>query len=313
MDASVLTAARAALAAERRPWLVTVAASTGSTPQRPGAWMAVDETGLLAGTIGGGNLEFVCTGLVQRGEARPGLRHFSLNNREAGAVGMICGGSTDLLFTPLDAPAPLDEALALLDTRQEGVFCLPADGGLPTVHRCDAPPPEAVFVTRDAPARLELALLDARRVFVVGGGHVGREVSRLLGQLGYRHWVVDDRPDFAAPARFPDAERVVCTPFTALDALPAPTEGDAVCIMTRGHEGDAAAVRWALGTGAGYIGLMGSRRKREKLFADLAAAGYTDAPARLTTPIGLAISAETPAEIAVSVCAQLVAFFHQSQ
>lgn len=89
MDASVLTAARAALAAERRPWLVTVAASTGSTPQRPGAWMAVDETGLLAGTIGGGNLEFVCSGLVQRGEARPGLRHFSLNNREAGAVGMI--------------------------------------------------------------------------------------------------------------------------------------------------------------------------------------------------------------------------------
>lgn len=313
MDASVLTAARTALAAGRRPWLVTVAASTGSTPQRPGAWMAVDETGLLAGTIGGGNLEFVCTGLVQRGEARPGLRHFSLNNREAGAVGMICGGSTDLLFTPLADGTPLDDALALLDARQEGVFCLPADGGLPTVHRCDAPPPEAVFVTRDAPARLELALLDARRVFVVGGGHVGREVSRLLGQLGYRHWVVDDRPDFAAPARFPDAERVVCTPFTTLDTLPAPTEGDAVCIMTRGHEGDAAAVRWALGTGAGYIGLMGSRRKREKLFADLAAAGYTDAPARLTTPIGLAIGAETPAEIAVSVCAQLVAFFHQSQ
>lgn len=313
MDVSVLTAARTALTAGRRPWLVTVTASTGSTPQRPGAWMAVDETGLLAGTIGGGNLEFVCTGLVQRGEARPGLRHFSLNNREAGAVGMICGGSTDLLFTPLDAPAPLDDALALLDARQEAVFCLPADGSPPAVRRCDVPPPEVCLATQDTPARLELALLDARRVFVVGGGHVGREVSRLLGQLGYRHWVVDDRPDFAAPARFPDAERVVCTAFTALDALPAPTERDAVCIMTRGHEGDAAAVRWALGTGAGYIGLMGSRRKREKLFADLAAAGYADAPARITTPIGLAIGAETPAEIAVSVCAQLIAFFHQSQ
>lgn len=311
MDVSVLTAARAALTAGRRPWLVTVTASTGSTPQRPGAWMAVDQTGLLAGTIGGGNLEFVCTGLVQRGEARPGLRHFSLNNREAGAVGMICGGSTDLLFTPLADGTPLNEALALLDTRQEGVFCLPADGSPPAVRRCAAPPPEVCLATQDTPARLELALLDARRVFVVGGGHVGREVSRLLGQLGYRHWVVDDRPDFAAPARFPDAERTVCTPFTALDALPAPTERDAVCIMTRGHEGDAAAVRWALGTGAGYIGLMGSRRKREKLFADLAAAGYADAPARITTPIGLAIGAETPAEIAVSVCAQLIAFFHR--
>lgn len=313
MDASVLTAARTALAAGRRPWLVTVAASTGSTPQRPGAWMAVDETGLLAGTIGGGKLEFVCTGLVQRGEALPGLRHFSLNNRDAGAVGMICGGSTDLLFTPLGTPAALDDALAALDARQQAVFCLPADGSLPLVRPCAAPPPEAAFAAQGTPARLELALLDARRVFVVGGGHVGREVSRLLGQLGYRHWVVDDRPEFAGASRFPDAERVLCAPFTALSPLPAPTERDAVCIMTRGHEGDAAAVRWALGTTAGYIGLMGSRRKREKLFADLAAAGYADASQRITTPIGLAIGAETPAEIAVSVCAELVAFFHQTE
>lgn len=313
MDASVLKAARAALAAGRRPWLVTVAASSGSTPQRPGAWMAADETGLLAGTIGGGKLEFVCTGLVQRGEARPGLRHFSLNDREAGAVGMICGGSTDLLFTPLDDAAPLQAALTALKARQAAVFCLPADGTRPAVRRCDAPPPEVSLVAQGTPARLELALLDARRVFVVGGGHVGREVSRLLGQLGYRHWVVDDRADFAAPARFPDAERVVCTAFTALDTLPPPAEGDAVCIMTRGHEGDTAAVRWALGTGAGYIGLMGSRRKREKLFADLSADGFADAAQRITTPIGLAIGAETPAEIAVSVCAQLVAFFHRDK
>lgn len=309
MDKATLAAARAALTPGNTVWLVTVAAAQGSTPQRPGAWMAADATGLLGGTIGGGALEYACLRQVAEGTARPGLRHFSLNAREAGAVGMICGGSADLLFTPLRDAAPLTDALAALEARREAVFCLPADGSAPRVIPRDAPPPEVAFLHRDGPARLELALLDTRRVYLVGGGHVGREVSRLLGQLGYRHYLVDDRPEFADAARFPDAEAVFCRDFTALDALPAPGPRDAVCVMTRGHEGDAAAVRWALGTRVGYIGLMGSRRKRETLFADLAADGFPDAPRRITTPIGLSIGAQTPAEIAVSVCAQLVAFY----
>ena len=314
MDAKILQAAAAALAEGRPVWLVTVAAAGGSTPQRPGAWMAVDEMELLAGTIGVGALEYACLQLAAAGQAQPGLRHFSLNAREAGAVGMICGGSTDILFTPLTDAAPLEEARRALDARQDLVLCLPADGGRPYLLPRD-PARTGPALVEGAPARMALSILDTRRVFVIGGGHVAREVSRLLGQLGTRHYLADDRAEFAAPERFPDAEGVFRCEFTALDTVftgpLAPTARDAVCIMTRGHEGDAAAVRWALGTQAGYIGLMGSRRKREKLFADLAAAGYTDAPARITTPIGLAIGAVTPAEIAVSVCGQLVQWFHR--
>lgn len=311
MDAAILQAAQTALTAGRPVWLVTVAAVTGSTPQRPGAWMAVDETGLLGGTIGGGALEYTCIQWVTQGQAAPGLRHISLNAREAGAVGMICGGSTDILFTPLTDAAPLRAAVQALETRQDVVFCLPADGGAPWLMPREMTRTGPALVT-DAPARMELPILDTRHVFVIGGGHVAREVSRLLGQLAVRHFVADDRAEFAAAERFADAEQVVLCDFAALDAAfagpLAPTAADAVCIMTRGHQGDAAAVRWALDTPAGYIGLMGSRRKRETLFADLAAAGYADAPARITTPIGLAIGAVTPAEIAVSVCAQLIAW-----
>lgn len=313
MDAGILQAAAAALAGGHRVFLVTVTAATGSTPQRPGAWMAVDETGLLTGTIGGGALEYACLRLAAEGQAVPGVRHFSLNAREAGAVGMICGGSTDILFTPLADAAPVQAALAALDARQDVVFCLPLDGSAPCLAPRD-PARTGPALIMDAPARMELPVLDTRRVFVIGGGHVAWEVSRLLGQLGTRHYLADDRAEFSAPERFPAAEGVFQAEFAALGTVfagaLAPTASDAVCIMTRGHEGDAAAVRWALGTDAGYIGLMGSRRKREKLFADLATAGYTGAEQRITTPIGLAIGAVTPAEIAVSVCAQLIQWFH---
>lgn len=315
MNGTLMEKVLTALAQGRRVWLVTVAAACGSTPQRPGALMAVDERGLLAGTIGGGNLEYHCIGQVTAGRAVPGLRHLSLNEKDPGGVGMVCGGSTDLLFTPLTDSRPWETARAALLAGKEGTFCLPLDGGQPYLSARDAGGASLTLVP-GPDGRLELPLRDPRRVFVVGGGHVALEVSRLLGQLDYRHWVADDRADFADPARFPAAEGVVQASFDALDAAfsgaMAPAPRDAVCIMTRGHQGDAAAVRWALGTGAGYIGLMGSRRKREKLFADLAAEGHPDAPARITTPIGLAIGAVTPAEIAVSVCAQLIAWYHLS-
>ena len=78
--------------------------------------------------------------------------------------------------------------------------------------------------------------------------------------------------------------------------------------MTRGHSGDEAALRFALSTKASYIGLMGSRKKREAIFSRLEQDGFPDVRNRVTTPIGLDIKAQTPAEIAVSVAAQLIAW-----
>ena len=181
MDAEILQAALTALAGGHRVFLVTVTAATGSTPQRPGAWMAVDERGRLAGTIGGGALEYACTNLAAEGKALPGVRHFSLNAREAGAVGMICGGSTDILFTPVAEAAPLQAALGALNARQDLVFCLPLDGGAPFLR------PRAADRTGPAPvtaevSRMELPILDTRRVFVIGGG-VSKAGPFLIDQI----------------------------------------------------------------------------------------------------------------------------------
>lgn len=94
----------------------------------------------------------------------------------------------------------------------------------------------------------------------------------------------------------------------ALTKTLAPRETDAFCIMTRGHSGDEAALRFALSTKASYIGLMGSRKKREAIFSRLEQDGFPDVRSRIITPIGLDIRAQTPAEIAVSVAAQLIAW-----
>ena len=308
---TLLCAARNAQEAGRSVVLTAVVRSEGSTPRSTGALMVSDETGLLAGTIGGGPLEHHCLQIAAEFSDRVGRREqFVLNNTQAGSLGMVCGGSTEVLYTPLCDTAPLLQALALVERGKAGWLCLPLDGAAPMIVEQEALPPYPAVVKGKKTEFLSIPLLDAGRIFLLGGGHVAVETAALLSRLEFRHIVVDDRREFAAPERFPDAEQMLELPFSKLfDTLTGtlqPTEQDGVCIMTRGHEGDAEALRFALSTKAGYIGLMGSRRKREAVFARLESEGFSNVAQRVVTPIGLAIGAETPAEIAVSIAAQLI-------
>lgn len=290
--------------------LISVVCSTGSTPRAAGALMLTGPDGLLYGTVGGGLLEHRC---LEIAAARPTMPHretFVLDNRQAGSLGMVCGGTSEMLFTPLDDPAPLEAALDALHAHVPAWLCLPLNGAVPLVSQNDTLPARPAVATLQGQEVLAVPLADAGRVFLLGGGHVSLELAALLHRLDFRHIVIDDRAAFCSPERFPYAEHTLVVPFPALgdvltDSL-SPTAADAFCIMTRGHEGDTDAVRFALGTPASYIGVMGSRRKREAMFARLAEDGFTDARRRIVTPIGLDIGAQTPAEIAVSVAAQLI-------
>ena len=141
-----------------------------------------------------------------------------------------------------------------------------------------------------------------------GAGHVGRAVARLAHGCGFRVVVVDDRPDCAVPGLLTGADEVICAPLAeAFGRLRLERESFAV-IATPGHLHDFEAVRGCLACEAGFIGLLGSRRKREALLGLLEEEGY-DAPqrSRITTPVGLDIGAQTPEEIAVSIVGQLIA------
>lgn len=313
MFAQLLTAALHELDAGRPVMLVTVARATGSTPRKAGAMLLAGAGGLLCGTIGGGLLEHRCLGLAAAQPDHGRLEHFELDNRKAGSLGMVCGGTADVLLTPLTDPAPLRETLAALQSRAHVWLCLPLAGTAPYIAQDGALPTQPSVIPMRGQEALCVPLMDAGRIFVIGGGHVSHELCILLHRLDFRHIVVDDRDEFCSPVRFPHAEHALITPLHALsdvlDGALRPTAADAFCIMTRGHESDADAVRFALTTDACYIGLMGSRRKRETLFASLAQDGFPDTVRqRITTPIGLDIGAQTPAEIAVSIAAQLIAW-----
>jgi xanthine dehydrogenase accessory factor len=141
-----------------------------------------------------------------------------------------------------------------------------------------------------------------------GAGHVGRAVTALAHGCGFRVVAVDERPDCAVAALLPGADHIVCAPMAAaFEQVQLDPESFAV-IATPGHLQDFAAVRGCLATGAGFIGLLGSRRKRETLLQTLEEEGYDAVQrARVLTPVGLEIGAQTPEEIAVSIVGQLIA------
>lgn len=149
-----------------------------------------------------------------------------------------------------------------------------------------------------------------RRPLVVmfGAGHVGRAVTALAHGCGFRVVVVDERSDCAVAALLPGADRIVCAPAAAaFEHLQLDAESFVV-IATPGHLHDFAAVRGCLATKAGFIGLLGSRRKREALLKTLEEEGYDATQrGRVVTPVGLEIGAQTPEEIAISVVGQLIA------
>ncbi len=146
----------------------------------------------------------------------------------------------------------------------------------------------------------------SRPLLVVGAGHCGRALARIAALTGYSVTVVDDRAEFLEKAAFPDEVilRLVKSDFSD---LPEPTPDTAVAVISRGHVSDGVALRALKGVPLFYLGMMGSKAKRVALFADLTDEGFTAGDmARIHTPIGLPIGAETPEEIAISILAEII-------
>lgn len=152
-------------------------------------------------------------------------------------------------------------------------------------------------------------LVSPATVYILGAGHISQQLAPLAQTIGFAVVVLDDRPEFANRERFAGADQVIVLDSfeRALDGLPI-SAGSHVVIVTRGHLHDKTVLAQALRTPAGYIGMIGSRHKRELIYRELIEQeGFTERDlARVHAPIGLAIGAESPEEIAVSIAAQLI-------
>ena len=143
-------------------------------------------------------------------------------------------------------------------------------------------------------------------LYILGGGHVGRALAQAAELAELPAVVVDDRKTYANQTRFPHSKCIVAESFARLPELGVGPK-DMLVIVTRGHLGDADALRWAVQQSAGYIGMIGSVRKRDMLYQMLLDEGIPQARlAQVHSPIGLSIGSETPGEIAISIMAEII-------
>jgi len=148
------------------------------------------------------------------------------------------------------------------------------------------------------------------QAIILGGGHVSQPLVQILAILGYEITVVDDRPEFANPGRFPGAQRVLCDRFDKVLQDIKPNMQTAVIIITRGHKYDLECLRSVIGTEAGYIGMIGSRRKVRSTLQVLQEEGISqETLGRVRAPIGLDLGGQSPEEIGVSIVAEVIATF----
>ena len=303
--------------------MVTVTASSGATPRGAGARMLVGKSGRICGTIGGGAVEYrseqIALTVLQEKSSRG--HDFTLTRDDVQNLGMICGGACNVFFHYLSAGDP--DILALAD-EAETRFVRGADawlvsdlgdsGRLYLTGKGDSA--LLPYLTRQ-PHRVQVGghelyieqIVTAGRVYVFGGRHVAQELVPVLAHVGFRCVVMDDRPEFADPALFPTAEQVILGDFRRLSDFVTIGSEDYVCVMTRGHSGDTVVQAQVLKCRPCYCGVIGSRHKaagvRKVLKEEY---GLTEEELNgVTTPIGISIQAETPAEIAISIAAQLIA------
>lgn len=327
----IFSALRELIASGKNSVLVSVIASSGSTPRGTGAKMLVLEDGSIRGTIGGGAVEHRSIELAkQLHETKQSLLHgFDLSSQDKCDLGMICGGKATVYFQYLSAEDPvLRELLAYEQTLRSQE----TDAWLVTAITEGAPSQIGIFAqdhlhflegVDEAQIRARLStksvlaegkdtlyiepLVQSGRVYVFGGGHVAQALVPVLTGVGFRCVVFDDRERFTSEELFPDAVCRITGDFSHIVNHVTVTAKDCVVIMTRGHEADYTVLAQALDTPAYYIGLIGSRSKMAATRKKLAEEGFAEADfARIHNPIGLPILAETPAEIAVSVAAEMI-------
>lgn len=301
-----------------RAVLCTILASSGSSPRGAGARMAVFADGSTVGTVGGGKVELLAAQealeVLQGAETR--VRAFCLAHEQVASIGMICGGNVTIYYQLLTAQElpKLRKMLDALNTDANSWLYLKITDG--TVEEFEILDEEAakeqpeLFTNRAVlqkgePLIYAEPLMRAGRVYVFGGGHVGQALVPVLASVGFRVTLYDNRPELADKAHFPQAEEIVCGPYDAITVKP--TENDYVVIMTPGHQGDFALLSQVLRGKTRYVGCIGSRHKIARTQQLLREAGITEeAIASVHSPIGLPILAETPAEIAVSIAAEMI-------
>lgn len=304
LDLRVLADALAWRRAGDAVTLVTVVETWGSAPRPPGALLAVRGDGVVSGSVSGGCVEDDLIARVKAGErtAKPSLIAYGVSKEEAARFGLPCGGTLRLLQEPLTDTAWVEQLLARTAAHELVARTLTIATGEVTLAKASREQGMAF----DG-ARLTTLFGPRWRVLLVGAGQLSQAVARIAQLIDFEVLVCDPREEYALTLDVPGAIRVPGMPDDAVREL-GPDVHTAVVALTHDPKLDDMALLEALRSGAFYVGALGSSRNQAKRKERLAEHfEMTEAElARLHGPVGLRIGAKTPAEIAVSIVAQIV-------
>lgn len=320
--------------------LATIVEAKGSAPRTAGTKMIVRQDGTIMGSIGGGRLEHEVVAVAQNSfdNRQSVIYAFELTGDDVAEMDMICGGRGEVWLQFLSAVDPnnLLVCMAIADVlshKKPGWLITEISTQESLTVRQFALVDEDRSITGRVlvnatlleewinhagkmPTHIEIynghrfliePIRSKRTVFIFGAGHVSRQLVPLCEMVDFRTVVLDDREEYACRPRFPVASQIqVLESFENWERI-AINEDSFIVILTRGHMHDKTVLAEALRTPAAYVGMIGSRRKREIIFQALREEGFSQQDLdRVHSPIGLDIAAETPAELAVSIVGELI-------
>jgi xanthine dehydrogenase accessory factor len=312
--------------------MATVIAVRRSAPRPPGAKLAVNEHGEIAGSVSGGCVEGAVVEIAERvlaGES-PRLLHFGIADADAWDVGLPCGGEIDVWVQAYEPGqlehaarhgARLAEVTLLQGARPGAKLIVDAEGaragslGSPELDD-DAARIASELVWKEASERHGALFVDvvapAPRLILFGAVDVAAAVCRLARAVDWRPYVVDPRARFATPERFPEAEQVIAAwPQDAFAQLGGIDPATSIAVLTHDPKLDDAALMLALRSPARFVGAMGSRRAQEARRERLLELGLgEDELSRLSAPLGLDLGAINREETALSIISEIVAARH---
>ena len=293
--------------------LIVVAESLGSSPGRQGFRMVVSSDGDLNGSVGGGIMEYNMVELARKtikdGKSEPSIvRQVHNPNAMADRSGLICAGEqTHIFFVP--GPEEFDTIRAIVNDikdNKEGVITLTPKGlGYKSGESDIATGGE--FHNSESSWRWQEKTIDEELLIIFGAGHVSIPLSQVAAMLGFRVIVFDDRPELSTMKAntFAHEKRVIDYKM-AREFIMRPKKSYVV-IMTFTHKTDELVLEQLLPLNVKYLGMIGSKSKVNTIFDNLRAREVSESDLkRVKSPIGLSIMSKTPAEIAISIAAELI-------
>lgn len=294
--------------------LVTIIAEHGSAPRGVGAQMLVGRDGRILGTVGGGPAEELSVERAVRllQEKKSEVHEYRLHKNDVEDIGSECGGDVDILFQYIDGGSTrwaevAASVLNVISEKRDAWLVMHIDGTDPCVADADG---NTITIgdgciLNDGIFTMKIPI--GERAVIFGGGHCSLALAPLLCTVGFRVTVMDCREEYANKERFPYAENVICGDYEKIADYIDLNENDYIVVMTNGHSFDFVVQEQVLRKPLAYVGVIGSKSKKAAVNAKLKEAGISEeAISRVHTPIGTAIKAVTPEEIAVSIAGEMI-------